>query len=402
MTGRRDVDTNQQQPERTEPLFATDWWTAPEAEALPAQAPARRRVAVRATLAAVGVAALLVGSAGYLLARPQPTLTSALPGINSTGSASQAASAGSADPVSTVSAAVVDINTTLGYSGGQAAGTGIVLTADGLVLTNNHVISGATAITATDVGNGRTYTATVVGYDRTHDIAVLRLANASGLRTASIGDSSAVAVGDQVVGVGNAGGVGGTPSSAAGSVTALDRSITAADAGDGTSEQLTGLIQVDAAIQPGDSGGPLVDSQGRVVGVDTAASSGSTLSPSASQGFAIPIRSALAIADEIVAGNASADVHIGETAFLGVQGTAAQGSSGVAVAGVVDGSAAAAAGLAAGDMITAVDDQPVDSPDTLGAVMRAHHPGDKVAITWYDQQGQQHTSTVQLGGGPAA
>lgn len=402
MTGRSDVDTNEQQPERTEPLFATDWWTVPVAEAAPAPAPYRRRLAVRATLAAVGVAALLVGSAGYLLARSQPTLTSALPGINSTGSASQAASAGSSDPVSTVSAAVVDINTTLGYSGGQAAGTGIVLTSDGLVLTNNHVISGATAISATDVGNGQTYTATVVGYDRSHDIAVVRLVNASGLQTASIGDSSAVAVGDQVVGVGNAGGVGGTPSAAAGSVTALDQSITAADAGDGTSEQLTGLIQVDAAIQPGDSGGPLVDSQGRVVGVDTAASSGNTFSPDASQGFAIPIRSALAIADEIVAGNGSADVHIGATAFLGVQGTAAQGSAAVAVAGVVDGSAAATAGLAAGDMITAVDGQAVDSPDTLGATMRNHHPGDKVAVTWYDQQGQQHTSTIQLGAGPAA
>ena len=119
MTGRSDVDTNEQQPERTEPLFATDWWTVPVAEAAPAPAPYRRRLAVRATLAAVGVAALLVGSAGYLLARSQPTLTSALPGINSTGSASQAASAGSSDPVSTVSAAVVDINTTLGYTAGR-------------------------------------------------------------------------------------------------------------------------------------------------------------------------------------------------------------------------------------------------------------------------------------------
>ena len=95
-------------------------------------------------------------------------------------------------------------------------------------------------------------------------------------------------------------------------------------------------------------------------------------------------------------------MHIGATAFLGVQGTAAQGSAAVAVAGVVDGSAAATAGLAAGDMITAVDGQAVDSPDTLGATMRNHHPGDKVAVTWYDQQGQQHTSTIQLGAGPAA
>ena len=400
------MDGYEQEPERTEQHAAEQWWTEPVAEQWwtePAAVPTPRRHAVRAAVAATGVAALLVGSAGYLLARSQPTLTStALPGINSTGSASLAASASSSDPVSAVSPAVVDIDTTLGASGGAAAGTGIVLTSDGLVLTNNHVISGATAISATDVGNGQTYTATVVGYDRSHDIAVIRLVNASGLKTASIGDSSSVGVGDQVVGVGNAGGVGGAPSAAPGSVTALEQSITAADEGDGTSEQLTGLIQVDAQIQPGDSGGPLVDTAGRVVGVDTAASAGGSFSGQGGEGFAVPIRTALTVAAQIVAGDASAGAHIGATAFLGVQGTAAQGTAGVAVAGVVDGSAAAAAGLQAGAVITAVDGKSVDSPDTLGSVLRQYHPGDTVEITWYDQQGQQQTTSVRLGSGPAA
>ncbi|HET9117522.1 MAG TPA: trypsin-like peptidase domain-containing protein, partial [Pseudonocardiaceae bacterium] len=172
------------------------------------------------------------------------------------------ASSGALD-LSTVAAsvnpAVVDINTQLGDGNGRGAGTGIVLTPSGEVLTNNHVINGATTITATDVGNGQTYPATVVGYDRSHDIAVLQLQGASGLQTASIGDSSTVAVGDQIAAIGNAGGRGGTPSAAAGTVSALDQMITVSDEFTGDSEQLAGLIQVAADVQPGDSGGPLVN-----------------------------------------------------------------------------------------------------------------------------------------------
>ena len=158
----------------------------------------------------------------------------------------------------------------------------MVLSSDGKVLTNNHVISGATSISVTDIGNGKTYSAKVVGYDRTHDVAVLQLQNASGLQTTPLGDSSKVSVGDSVVGVGNAGGVGGTPSAAAGTVTALNQTITASDDGNGTSEQLSGLIQVNADIQPGDSGGSLVNSQGQVVGIDTA---GSTATSYGSTGY---------------------------------------------------------------------------------------------------------------------
>ena len=181
-----------------------------------------------------------------------------------------------------------------------------MLSGNGIILTNNHVIDGATSISVTDIGNKKTYKASVVGYDRTKDIAVLQLQNASGLQTATLGNSSNASVGEDVVGVGNAGGTGGTPSAAGGTVTALNQSITASDDGDGTSEQLSGLIETNADIQPGDSGGALVDTSGDVIGIDTAASAGfsfqSNDQSSGTQGFAIPINTALAIAKSIEAG----------------------------------------------------------------------------------------------------
>ena len=243
-------------------------------------------------------------------------------GNSGSGNSGSSGSSGPSDVnaiASKVDPGLVDINTTVGYQGEQAAGTGIVLSANGVILTNNHVISGATSISVTDVGNHKTYSAKVVGYDRTKDIAVLQLNNASGLQTASL-DTSGVSVGENVVGVGNAGGTGGTPSAAGGTVTALNQSITASDEGDGTSEQLSGLIETNANIQPGDSGGALVNTSGQVVGVDTAASAGFSFQGSQSgQGYAIPISTATTIAKAIVAGHSSATIHIGSTAFLGVE-----------------------------------------------------------------------------------
>src|SRR6202011_639954 len=197
-----------------------------------------------------------------------------------------------------------------GLQQAPSAGTGIVLTSNGEVLTNNHVIQGATSIKVTDVGNGQTYTATVVGYDASHDVAVLQLQNASGLTTASLGNSSSVQAGDNVVALGNAGGTGGTPSVATGTVTALNQSITASDQASGVSEQLTGLIQTNANIQPGDSGGPLVNSYGQVIGMDTAASTGYTFQSQGqagqTQAYSIPINEATSIAQQIEAGTTSA------------------------------------------------------------------------------------------------
>ena len=246
--------------------------------------------------------------------------------------AARLSGSGSPSNVSAIAATVdpglVDINSTFGYEQASGAGTGIVLTSTGEILTNNHVIDGATAISVTDVGNGKTYKATVVGYDATQDIAVLQLQGASGLKVANIGDSSKATVGEGVVAIGNAGGTGGTPSAAGGSIIALNQPITASDELGGTSEQLTGLIEVNADVQPGDSGGSLVNGAGQVIGIDTAASGTNGANDpfaayesggSGNQGFAIPINEALTIARQMVAGTASATVHIGSTAFLGVE-----------------------------------------------------------------------------------
>jgi S1-C subfamily serine protease len=314
---------------------------------------------------------------------------------------------------------LVDVDTSLGYQQEEAAGTGIVLTPSGEILTNNHVISGATSISVTDVGNGKTYSASVVGYNRTKDVAVLQLHGASGLQTATIGDSSQVSVGEDVVGIGNAGGTGGTPSAAGGTVTALDQSITASDDGNGSSEQLTGLIQTNANIMPGDSGGSLVDTSGQVIGIDTAASDGFSFQPSGqsegNQGFAIPINAAISIAKQIEAGTASSTIHIGATAFLGVD--VAQGSCegngfgfgpgggngagpGALICSVVTSAPAQEAGLAPGDLITSFNNQTIDSPSALTNSLEPLHPGNKATIGWTDTSGQSHTATVQLSSGP--
>jgi len=339
-----------------------------------------------------------------------------------------------------VDPSLVDIVSTEGDQGAVAAGTGIVLTSDGTVLTNNHVIRGATSIKVTDVGNGRTYTAKVVGYDATRDVAVIQLQNASGLTVANLGGSSGVQAGDTVTALGNAGGKGGTPSVATGAVTALNQGITASDEGSGVnSEQLTGLIETNADIQPGDSGGALVNSYGQVIGMNTAASSGtqfqSASSQSAVQAYAIPIDHAETIAKQIEAGQGSSTVHIGATAFLGIEsdgsssgsgsgnsggfgdgsgfgGFGSQGggsgtngsgtSSGVTIAGALSGSPAASAGLTAGDTITSVAGQTVSSATDIQQILVKYHPGDKVSISWVDQSGQTQTTTVTLASGPAA
>jgi S1-C subfamily serine protease len=305
---------------------------------------------------------------------------------------------------------LVDINTTLGYQQAQAAGTGMVLTSSGEVLTNNHVINGATSITARDIGNGRTYQAKVVGYDHSHDIAVLQLQGASGLQTVTLGDSASAAAGQKVVALGNALGKGGTPAVATGHIASLGASITASDEGAGTSEQLTGLIHHNAGIQPGDSGGPLVNTAGQIIGINTAASQGTQFQGQQTQAFAIPISQAKSIAGQIEAGTSSATVHIGSTGLLGVQILSAdsaaangiQAGSGAVVAGVVSGTPAAGAGLTQGDVIVSVDGQSVSSPEQLQSALGQHHPGDSVTIGWQDQTGQTQSASVVLANGPAA
>jgi len=295
------------------------------------------------------------------------------------------------------SVGVVDITTVIDYGQAEAAGTGVVLTSNGEILTNNHVVDGATKITVTVVSTGQSYTGNVVGTDATDDVAVVQLANASGLSTAKLSSGTA-SVGDAVTAVGNAGGTGGTPSAAPGHVTALDQSLTASDESGSNPEQLTGMIQVDADIQAGDSGGPLYNSSGEVAGIDTAASSGQTSSP---VGFAIPIAKATSIADRIESGEDSATIQHGAPAFLGVQ-LAQDATGGATISGVVDGSPAAEAGLQAGDTVTAVGGTTVDSADALSSTLAKHNPGDQVQITWVDSTGSTHSATITLVAGPAA
>jgi S1-C subfamily serine protease len=361
------------------------------------RAPRRRMIgavaaAVIAFAAGAGVTAWSVGLPGGGLASAlggQPVLsTSAI--------------------VSKTDPAVVDIVATLGGEGAESAGTGIVLTSSGEVLTNNHVIDGATSIHVTDVGNGETYTATVTGYDVTRDVAVLKLSGASGLATASIGKAAGVSVGQKVVAIGNAGGRGGDPSVATGQVTGLNAAITAVDEGSGSSERLTAMIRTDADIQPGDSGGPLLNTAGQVIGINTAAGSAKAqTSADGVQAFAIPISRAVNIAGQIESGTASATVHIGATAFLGIgvssqSGLGGSTASGAQVAGIVAGTAAARAGITAGDTITGVAGKTVTSPTGLRNEMTTLHPGQRVTVTWVSQSGQQQSASVVLGSGPAA
>jgi S1-C subfamily serine protease len=294
----------------------------------------------------------------------------------------------------------VVIETNLAYQNAAAAGTGIVLTSSGRILTNNHVIAGATTIRVVVPKTTHTYTARVIGYDAKADVAVLQLQKASHLKTVTTGNASTLKLGARVTAVGNAGGTGKLTSSR-GNVTGLNRSITV-QGDNGTTEQLTGLIETNAALQPGDSGGPLLNSAGRVVGIDTAASSSSPFASASRDGYAIPIGKATTIAKQIISGKSSANVHIGATAFLGVQlgNSASFGGQGATIVGVVPGAPAAAAGLVPGDVIIAVAGRAVSGPSDIAPIILAHKPGDKVTVTYFDASGQNQSASVTLASGP--
>src|SRR3954469_21434779 len=299
---------------------------------------------------------------------------------------------------------IVNIRTTLGYQQGAAAGTGIVLTSDGEVLTNNHVIRGSTSVRVTIPQTGRSYTAKVVGYDVADDVALLQLNGASNLRTATRGDSTKLHVGDHVTATGNAGGTGRL-SNASGRITGLGKTITAGDEQNG-SEQLTGLIETHAQLQPGDSGGPLFDSHHRVIGMNTAASVGfSFQTTAATDAYAIGINKAVRLVEQIESGAATARVHVGETPFLGVSisdaGCLGDSPGGGLVGGVVPGSPASKAGLGQGDVIIAVGGKRVASSRDLLSALLAKTPGATVSVTWVDGFGNQQSASVTLANGPA-
>jgi S1-C subfamily serine protease len=285
---------------------------------------------------------------------------------------------------------IVDIDAKLGYQSAIGAGTGIVIDGGGVILTNNHVVAGATDLTARSIGNGQTYPASVIGYDRQHDIAVLQLAG-GGLPSANIGNSDTVRVGEPIVSLGNAGGAGGAPAVEVGTVSAVNQTVSANDALTGSTETLNGLIQLDANVRPGDSGGPTVNSANQVIGMNTAASQNYHLGRG--QGFAIPINEAMAIAGQIRSGASSPTVHIGPTAFLGVGVNDAPG--GAVVRQVIPTGPAAGAGINVGDVINSINGQPVNSATALTNILDQHHPGDGVDVGL----GGRNTN-VTLAGGP--
>lgn len=304
---------------------------------------------------------------------------------------------------------IVNITTVLKYEGAEAAGTGMVLTSNGEILTNNHVVEGSTSIKAKVVSTGKTYKAKVVGTDKKDDVAVLKLTNASGLTTVHP-ESAAVSTGDKVVGIGNAGGTGKL-TAAPGKVTALNQQITTMSEGAADSESLTGLIQTSANVQAGDSGGPLEQADGDVVGMDTAASTNSSTGNSSS-GYAIPINTALQIAETIESGQETNAVSIGYPAFLGIElgttGVQSNGETngsgtrrrGATVAGVIPGTPAASAGLESGDVITKVGSHSVGSAKKLSSTLDGYKPGQSVTIRWTDVAGAAHQQSVKLVNGP--
>ena len=331
---------------------------------------------------------------------------------------------------------VVDVTASMPYLQETAKGTGFVIdTAAGLVLTNNHVIDGATSVTVTLVTSGASYPARILGYDLTDDIALLQLRGVPGLRAVTVGDSSRVRVGTQVLAIGNEAGQGGSPTVAPGVISSLDRTIVASDQTSGLTETLHGMMQTSADIRPGDSGGPLADAAGQVIGIDTAAGGGTVYS-----GYVIPINQALPIARQIAAGRPGARVQIGLPAFLGVlvptstsadpvsqarqelrqtgavsgsgractngdttatPASIAPGRSGALVDGVLCGTPAAAAGVCAGDVITSIGGRAVTTPASLNAIVGGYRPGGTAVLAWVSPGGGRHTAVVRLGAGPA-
>ncbi len=296
---------------------------------------------------------------------------------------------------------MVQINTIVQYQGVLGYGAGIVLSPDGIVLTNNHVIAGADTINATSVGTGQNFRAQLLGFDRTDDIAVLQLLGAGDVPAAPIGDSSQVRIGEPVVSLGNANGNGKPISREQGQVTTTGANIDADDDLTGSSEQLTGLIGVAAPLRPGDSGGPLVNGAGQVIGLNVAASVNYRLGSPGGKGFAIPINRALAIASQIQSKTPSDAVHIGAPAMLGIGvGTAQQSGSGVVVRDVLSGTPAEQSGLVRGDVITSLDGVTLNDATTLTAILDRHYPGDAVDLVWQDRTGHQRTVKLTLAAGP--
>lgn len=315
------------------------------------------------------------------------------------------APAGSVEQVAAkVMPSVVKLQIDMGSQSGE--GSGIVLTSDGLILTNNHVVAEAADpsgygaprdIRATvSFSDGQTVPFEVVGTDPAGDIAVVRAQGVSGLTPITIGSSADVQVGQDVVAIGSPLGLQGTVTT--GIVSALNRPVSAGD-GSGEETSVIDAIQTDAAINPGNSGGALVNMNGELIGVNSAIATlggggqegSGPPNGSIGLGFAIPSDQAKRIADELISNGTA--TH----GSLGVQLSKDPSASGAAVAKVLAGSPAAEAGLPSGAVITKVDDRVIDGPEALVAAVRSKAPGDTVTLTYVDESGAAQTTEVTLG-----
>ncbi|OBB39951.1 trypsin-like peptidase domain-containing protein [Mycobacterium sp. 852002-51961_SCH5331710] len=374
---------------------------------LPGQPPQKRSRAGLLTAGALAVAVVSAGIGGGVVLLAQPDSPSASSSANGAAPSVPAASlpVGSVEQVAAkVVPSVVKLETDMGRASEE--GSGVILTSDGLILTNNHVVSAASdgpsdpgapaarAQTKVTFANGHTAPFTVVGTDPSSDIAVVKAQGVSDLTPITIGSSANLQVGQDVVAVGSPLGLEGTVTT--GIISALNRPVAAS--GDARNQNtVLDAIQTDAAINPGNSGGALVNMNGELIGVNSAiATLGADAGPQAQSGsiglgFAIPVDQAKRIADELIkngtAAHASLGVQVGNDASI----------DGARIVEVTDGGAAAAAGLPSGVVVTKVDDRVISSADALVAAIRSRAPGEKVTLSYLDPSGKPKTVQVTLG-----
>jgi S1-C subfamily serine protease len=364
---------------------------SPVAHRAPDSSGGRQRIWIVALVAAVAGALVAVAvSAVVLSGDDDDTIASRPPVMTPDGAMDVRAI------LEDVEESVVTIETSVNSQGGvfEGAGTGVVLSEDGLIMTNAHVIAQSDGITVRAF-DGAEYEATLVGSEPSTDLAVIRVDGADDMVPAELGSSEALLVGEPVIAIGNALNLGGQPSVTTGIVSATNRTI------DGPDGQLSDLIQTDAAINPGNSGGPLVDSSGAVVGINTA-----IIEDSQNIGFSIAIDSAKPIIDEIQQGNGEITP---DTPRLGVTtipvDTVAdevreqfdiQSETGAFVVDVVPESGADEAGVEQGDVIVSVDGEDITSNEQLGDIVREREPGDTIEIV-VEREGEEQTFTAEIG-----
>lgn len=385
-----------------------------------AQRPQRGSGLRRTALAVFAIACVGAGGGtAWALTTASTTPSTGAPSSGSTGtggatntpnSGGSAPSTGplSAATVAKLDSAIVDINADTAAGGGQVSGTGMIITSNGEVLTNNHVIDDTVNIRAQIDGAGTVYQVKVIGYDAIDDVALVQLVGASNLPTVPIGNSSNLSVGNTITVLGNALGKGGTPAQVSGTVAQIGATITASD-DSGNTETLTSMIQVTAAIEPGDSGGPEVNSAGQVIGMTTAGQTSGN--PNQQQtvsttGFAIPINRAMQIVAEIQSGSGP-NIHIGLAALLGVgvqasqpvqpDCSASQAATGAWIGAITANSPAAGAGVAVCGRITSIGGRTVSNTGDLHNAMVNFAVGQSVTLTWLDASGVSHSARITLG-----